>query len=101
MKEEAKPKSGTTIKIEEIEKEAEKIDLDELRRKYDSEANTRDLRGWYAAMVTVLAVALSAFHIYTSGFGLLLAIKQRAIHLAFVLFLVYILYPQEKGSHRN
>ncbi|HCD71143.1 TRAP transporter permease [Thermovirga lienii] len=96
MNEEIKPKNGAKIAIEEIEKEAEKIDLDELRRKYDSEANTRDLRGWYALMVTAIAVALSAFHIYTSGFGLLLAIKQRAIHLAFVLFLVYMLYPPKK-----
>lgn len=72
---------------------AAQIDLDELRRQFDTEARTRVLDGWQAKMILAAAVALSLFHFYTSGFGLLLAIKQRAVHLAFVLFLVYMLYP--------
>lgn len=69
------------------------IDLDELRRQFDTEARNRTLFGWPALMVTILAVSMSLFHLYTSGFGLLLAMKQRAIHLAFVLVLVFLLYP--------
>ncbi|HAK40609.1 MAG TPA: C4-dicarboxylate ABC transporter permease, partial [Synergistaceae bacterium] len=76
-----------------IEAEAAQIDLDELRRRFDTEARTRSLSGWEAKLVLLVAVALSVFHFYTSGFGLLLAIKQRAVHLALVLFMVYMLYP--------
>ncbi|MDO9509039.1 MAG: TRAP transporter permease [Thermovirgaceae bacterium] len=78
------------------------IDLDELRRQFDTEARTRMLDGWQARLILLATVSLSLFHFYTSGFGLLLAIKQRAVHLAFVLFLVFMLYPMsakgKKGS---
>ena len=79
----------------------EQIDLDELRRRFDTEARTRILSGWEAKLVLLVAVALSLFHFYTSGFGLLLAIKQRAVHLALVLFMVYMLYPVSGKARRD
>jgi TRAP transporter 4TM/12TM fusion protein len=77
------------------------IDFDELMRKYDTEARFRSLSGWQATLVTVLAVGMSLFHLYTSGFGLLLAIKQGAVHLAFTLGLVYLLYPVGQKAARD
>lgn len=77
------------------------IDLDELRRQFDTEARYRDLSGWQAVFVTVLAVGMSLFHLYTAGFGLLLAMKQGATHLAFVLVLVFLLYPATAKSSKN
>lgn len=76
------------------------IDLDDLRRKFDTEARFRDLAGWQALLVTAVAVGLSLFHFYTAGFGLLLAIKQRAFHLGVVLFLVFLLYPMTEKSSK-
>jgi len=70
-----------------------KIDLEDLMRKYDTEARFRALTGWQGQMVALLAVAMSCFHFYTSGFGLLLAQMQGAVHLAFTLALVFLLYP--------
>ncbi len=79
-----------------------KVDLDELMRKYDTESRFRILSGWQGKLVAVLAVAMSCFHFYTSGFGLLLAQKQGAVHLAFTLALVYLLYPaSQKNSKTN
>ncbi len=77
------------------------IDLDELRRQFDTEARFRDLAGWQALLVTAVAVGLSLFHFYTAGFGLLLAIKQRAFHLGVVLFLVFLLYPMTEKSSKT
>lgn len=77
------------------------IDLDELRRQFDTEARNRTLFGWQALLITALAVSMSLFHLYTSGFGLLLAMKQRAIHLAFVLVLVFLLYPFSDKCSRS
>ena len=71
----------------------QKIDLDDLMRKYDTEARFRALEGWQAKLVSLIAIAMSCFHFYTSGFGLLLAQKQGAVHLAFTLCLVFLLYP--------
>lgn len=69
----------------------------EILKKFSEESNYRefDLKFWFN-VVTIAALALSIFHLYTSGFGLLLAIKQRSVHLGLVLFMVYLLYPGSK-----
>lgn len=76
-----------------IDLQPAQIDFDELLRKYDTEARFRHLTGWVGKLVTALLVAMSCFHFYTSGFGLLLAQKQGAVHLAFTLSAVFLLYP--------
>ncbi len=60
------------------------------------ESSTRDLKGLTAKIVFLIAVAMSLFHLYTAGFGVLLAHKQRAVHLMFVLVLGFLLYPASK-----
>ena len=85
--------SETEVKIIDQVEENAKIDLEDLMRKYDTEARFRALTGWQGKMVALLAVAMSCFHFYTSGFGLLLAQMQGAVHLAFTLALVFLLYP--------
>lgn len=42
------------------------------------------------------AVVLSLFHLYTAGFGTLPMVKQRSVHLALVLFLVFLCFPRSK-----
>ncbi|HAJ93758.1 MAG TPA: C4-dicarboxylate ABC transporter permease [Synergistaceae bacterium] len=86
--------SETEIKKAELVQEGDqKIDLEDLMRKYDTEARFRTLEGWQLKLVALIAIAMSCFHFYTSGFGLLLAQKQGAVHLAFTLCLVFLLYP--------
>jgi TRAP transporter 4TM/12TM fusion protein len=79
------------------------IDFNELMRKYDSESSFRIFTGPLAKLVMLVAVAMSCFHFYTSGFGLLPAQHQGAVHLAFTLLLTIFLYPaskkSKKGSH--
>jgi TRAP transporter 4TM/12TM fusion protein len=77
------------------------IDFDELMRKYDTEARFRALSGWQGKLVTILAIAMSCFHFYTSGFGLLLAQQQGAVHLAFTLALVFLLYPVKSTASKT
>ena len=86
--------------IDQVEENAQ-IDLDDLMRKYDTEARFRALTGWQGKMVALLAVAMSCFHFYTSGFGLLLAQKQGAVHLAFTLALVFLLYPASSKQSKT
>ena len=83
----------TEVKTAAAMEESARIDLDDLMRKYDTESRFRILAGWQGKMVALLAVAMSCFHFYTSGFGLLLAQMQGAVHLAFTLALVFLLYP--------
>ena len=75
---------------------ATKLDLEaaaELEKKYDSEVSFRELRGVTAAIVSTLLVALSVFHYYTAGFGILTEHWHKSIHLAAVLGLIFIMFP--------
>lgn len=42
------------------------------------------------------AVALALFHLYTAGFGALTIVKQRSIHLGFVLLLIFLCFPTSR-----
>ena len=77
------------------------VDTSELLEKYDAESRYRRLTGFWAAVVSAIAIGMSAFHLYTSGFGALMAMKQRGIHLAFLLALVFLLYPASRKSSRT
>lgn len=70
-------------------------------RKYEAEARFRKFTGRLAKIVALIAIAMSLFHLYTAGVGVLEAIKQRSIHLTFVLVLVFLLYPAGPKSPRN
>ncbi|MEW6662632.1 MAG: TRAP transporter permease [Bacillota bacterium] len=76
----------------------DQIDLDAVVRKYDAEARYRMLDGWRAKLVSVTAILMSVFHLYMAGLGTMPTNKQRMIHLAFVMFLIFILYPARKKS---
>ncbi len=61
-------------------------------------ADRRNIRGREALAVTVLAVGASCFHIYTTWAGFLEPRLQRAVHLAFLLPLAFLLYPATSRS---
>jgi TRAP transporter 4TM/12TM fusion protein len=52
-------------------------------------------------MVVLVAVAWSAFQIYTAGFGLLHVLLQRAVHVSFALTLGFLLYPFSRDRTRR
>ncbi|MDR7866149.1 MAG: TRAP transporter permease [Sporomusaceae bacterium] len=74
---------------------------EQVLRKYEAEARFRKFTGSLAKIVAIIAIAMSLFHLYTAGLGVLEAIKQRSIHLTFVLVLVFLLYPANKKSPKN
>lgn len=76
------------------------VDLEQIKE-LDKEANYRKLVGIAGAFIIVLSVAMSIFQLYTSGFGLMQARLQRAIHLAFAMSLIFLLYPATKKSPKN
>jgi TRAP transporter 4TM/12TM fusion protein len=48
--------------------------------------------GWIAGFVAVVAVSMSLFHLYTA-YAIVRPEHLRAIHVAFVLFLVFLIFP--------
>jgi len=80
-----------------VEKKKEKdIDLK------SEEVIKRPLAGNLKKAVTVLAITLSLFQLYTAAFGIYrTAIIHRAVHLAFVLVLFFSFYPVSKKNLKN
>ena len=49
-------------------------------------------------VITVIAVAMSLYHMYVTGFGPPEAVIYRGTHLMFALALVFLLFPSRHGS---
>lgn len=78
------------------EEDRQRLDLGraaELERQFDAEMRFRRLSGFAARLVPALLVALSAFHYYTAGFGILAEHWHKAIHLSAVLGLIFLMFP--------
>ncbi|GGA51526.1 C4-dicarboxylate ABC transporter [Kroppenstedtia guangzhouensis] len=78
------------------EKDLSKEELQQLMEKYDPESGGRNLTGWMKRITFLLAVSFSLFQIYSGIVGGLSSQLQRSIHLAFVLGLIFLLYPISK-----
>jgi TRAP transporter 4TM/12TM fusion protein len=68
------------------------IDLAELERKYDPEMAFRPTGKAVALLVTAALVAMSLYHYYAAGFGLVRELIHRGIHISFVLGLIFIVF---------
>lgn len=68
--------------------------VDELLEQFDKDSSKLRRMGMpYSLIVTLVAISMSLFHLYTGGFGTLLAVKQRSLHLIFTMVLGFMLYP--------
>ncbi len=77
------------------------IDFDKLGEAQAPERLTRPLTGGWARLVLGVCTVSSLFHLYTGGYKVLPAMQQRPIHLAFILFLTFMLFPPtRKGRDR-
>ncbi len=90
--------SDTTHTAAPDDRELTPDEIEALVREYDSESNFRDLKGPVARLVTIACVALSLFHVYTAGFGLLNEVTHRTIHLTFVMGLVFLVFPRRRAE---
>jgi len=74
-------------------KKKQQIDIGEV------ELHKRTLEGNVKKLVTVVAICLSLFQLGTAVFGVYkTAVVHRAVHLAIVLFLFFIIYPARKKT---
>lgn len=84
---------GQSLDSSTVEKVQQTVDVSEIVAKYDKESSFRTFQGWLATFIRVLCIAFSAFHLYTAAMGQYPPQIQRAVHLGFVLVLVFLLYP--------
>lgn len=72
-------------------------ELADIERKYDPETAFRPTAPQLGTLISAALVAMSVYHIYASGFGLIRELLHRGIHISFVLGLVFLLF----GYRRN
>ena len=72
--------------------ESKQKTLQELEETLDAEMRFRPLLPRVGWLVAALLFALSLFHYYTAGFGLLPEATHRGVHLAFVLGLIFLVF---------
>lgn len=77
------------------------VNIDELLARYDRESDYRRFGGYGKWVVALIAISFSLFQLYTAAFGVLDAHLQRAVHLAFAMALVFLLYPSRKSWSRE
>ncbi|MGI6604871.1 MAG: TRAP transporter permease [bacterium] len=73
-------------------------EIEEIKAQVDLESKFRRLTGFWATLIKLVAIGMSLFQLYTAIFGVLPAQKQRTIHLAFALVLVFLLYPNPRKA---
>ena len=71
-----------------------------LEEKFDPEMRFRPLTPTAGWIVAILLLALSGFHYYTAGFGLLRETTHRGIHMAFVIGMIFLVFAFLK-AHGN
>jgi TRAP transporter 4TM/12TM fusion protein len=72
--------------------------LQELEEQFDPEMRFRPTLPPATQIVKWLLIALSCFHYYTAGFGLLQEITHRGVHLAFVLGMIFLVFAVSSSS---
>ena len=73
--------------------------LAEIERKYDPETAFRATGKILGFWISAVLVAMSVYHFYASGFGLVRELVHRGIHLSFVLGLVFLLFGLRKSNN--
>ena len=73
--------------------------LAEIERKYDPETAFRATGKILGFWISAALVAMSVYHFYASGFGLVRELVHRGIHLSFVLGLVFLLFGLRKSNN--
>ena len=80
---------------------ADPAEIQKLEEQFDPEVRFRPQGKAAEWIVGALLLALSCFHYYTAGFGLLREQTHRGIHMAFVLGLIFLVFAFSKRRERE
>jgi TRAP transporter 4TM/12TM fusion protein len=93
---------GTNGAVNTTASQAQLVEAEKLLEKVDVEARYRKnfSDSWKLAIMVISSIFIG-YHMITSGIGIPEAIKHRAIHVGFVLSLVFLYYPARHKSIRS
>jgi TRAP transporter 4TM/12TM fusion protein len=64
-------------------------------------SKTRHFKGNFSKMVSLIAILMSLFHLYTAFFGIFVSILQRSAHLGFALILTFLIFKPGKKNKKD
>jgi len=67
----------------------------------EAEFGARDLGGWSSRLAGGLALAMTAFQVWTAAVGTLPGVLQRSVHLTFAIALVFMFYPAVRSARQR
>lgn len=76
-----------------IQAENEAIIIDSKKRS--------DVKGIAGVAITIFAIGMSSFHIYTAVFGIFVSVMQRSAHLGFAVVLAFLVVKPHKSFKEN
>ena len=56
------------------------------------------LRGFWAVVISLLCIGMSLTHLLFNSYWEIVSISKRALHLAFVLLIIFLLFPAKRSS---
>lgn len=94
-------KNGTVS--EPLNHQVEDKDIDKIVEKYDKESAFRKYTGGslWGIITSAVAIGLSVFQVWAATLGALPAIEMRAVHLAAIMMLIFLMYPARAKAPKN
>jgi len=66
---------------------------------FEEHGHQRNLLGWAARLAMFGALSFSAYQLYVAAFQPFSSLVTRSIHVSFLLFLIFMLYPATRKGH--
>ena len=79
----------------------EKINFEEIEKKYDPQLSFRKLGPKLDLIIFTLLISMSIYHFWASGFGLVREVLHRGIHISYVIGLVFILFGWRRANDQK
>ncbi len=92
--------TGTEKDLQSQKNAAGGMTAEEMLAKVDKESQVRKTAGYWAKLITLIAVAMSVYHLVTCEYTLP-SMHHRSIHLAFLVALTFLLYPVDPARKSN
>jgi len=78
-----------------------KVEIHPEHSDFEEHGHQRKLNGWAGHLVTVAALAFSAYQIAVAAFHPFSSLVIRALHVSFLMMLIFLLYPARQGKHHG
>ena len=78
-----------------------KVEIHPEHSDFEEHGHQRKLSGWAGHLAMAAALSFSAYQIAVAAFHPFSSLVIRALHVSFLMMLIFLLYPARQGKHHN